>query len=143
MRFDATGRRLITASRDRTARIWDASTGTLLHTLAGSTQKVTSATFNPDGSCVLTKNGEALAALRLWDQYGNVLLELPTDALPFQGHWSPDGRTIAAPLLDGTVQLWDTIPWPELDALGDDSLSFEDRVQLWRDQQEGHRADHP
>src|SRR5688572_13797013 len=39
---------------DRTARLWDAATGTLLRTFSGHTGGVHSVAFSPDGSKVLT-----------------------------------------------------------------------------------------
>ena len=69
---------------------------------------------------------------------GHLLLTLapPREAFawPFRILWSPDGRTVAAPYSDGSVRLWDTIPWPELDAIGSDSTPFEERVQRWREE---------
>src|SRR5262249_40729317 len=48
------GRRVATASADRTARIWDAETGSELHRLAGSPCGVWFAVFSPDGRRLLT-----------------------------------------------------------------------------------------
>src|SRR5512133_3885038 len=48
-RFSADGSRILTASFDHTARVWDARTGGLLLTLRGHTGWVGSARFDPDG----------------------------------------------------------------------------------------------
>jgi hypothetical protein len=44
--------------------------------------------------------------------------------------WSPDGQTIAASSSNGTVQLFHTIPWPELEEIADD-LPFEEALAEW------------
>jgi WD40 repeat protein len=52
--FSRDGRRIVTASADRTARIWDADTGQLRMTLAGLTSRLNMAAISPDGSRVAT-----------------------------------------------------------------------------------------
>src|ERR1700733_9018995 len=48
--FSADGSRVVTASWDGTARVWDAATGRAVATLAGHRGWVNSAAFSPDGS---------------------------------------------------------------------------------------------
>jgi WD40 repeat protein len=63
VRFSPDGTEVVTASRDTTARIWDAATGTLRHKLGGHHFKpVRDAAFSPDGSWVVTA-GPGTAAL--------------------------------------------------------------------------------
>jgi WD40 repeat protein/serine/threonine protein kinase len=52
--FDPKGRRLLSASWDKTARIWDIATGQVLHVLDDSDTSLASADFNADGRRVLT-----------------------------------------------------------------------------------------
>ena len=52
--FDAKGERLLSASWDKTARIWDVVSGKTLHVLAKSTIPLEKADFNADGRRVLT-----------------------------------------------------------------------------------------
>lgn len=63
--FDASSRRLVTASGDKEARIWDAGDGHLIGVLTGSPEFLHDAAFDPDGELVATLGGDG--ALRFWD----------------------------------------------------------------------------
>ncbi|PRP92839.1 Serine/threonine-protein kinase PrkC [Enhygromyxa salina] len=71
--FDPAGRRVVTASADGTARVWDAGDGTLLHTLSGHAGTVWGARFVGDER-VLTHADDN--TLRLWalDQGGRAIV---------------------------------------------------------------------
>ena len=62
--FPPDGRRVVTASLDKTARIWDPATGRELFKLAGHENAVLSAAFSPDGSRVVTARSDTTA--RVW-----------------------------------------------------------------------------
>src|ERR1700722_17767812 len=47
--FSPGGRRVLTASQDKTARFWDVESGKLLATFQGHTEPVVAAVFSPDG----------------------------------------------------------------------------------------------
>ena len=53
LEFSPDGRRILTASMDRTARLWDISSGKLIAVFKGP-GTVTSAQFSPDGTKILT-----------------------------------------------------------------------------------------
>jgi WD40 repeat protein len=63
--FSPDGARVVTASDDHTARVWDAATGATLMTLRGHTNWVFCCVFSPDGSRVVTGSGDHTA--RVWD----------------------------------------------------------------------------
>ncbi len=55
----------MTASDDRTAKVWDAKSGAEVLTLKGHTKEVKSAAFSPDGSRVVTGSDDKTA--KVWD----------------------------------------------------------------------------
>ena len=63
--FSPDGRRVVTASKDNTARIWDAETYQQIAVLAGHEGILYSALFSPDGRRVLTASWDNTA--RIWD----------------------------------------------------------------------------
>jgi WD40 repeat protein len=62
--FSPDGTRVVTASEDNTARVWDAATGKLL-TLLQHQGGVLSAAFSPDGTRVVTASADNSA--RAWE----------------------------------------------------------------------------
>ena len=63
--FSPDGSRIVTASMDKTARIWDAATGKEIAVLRGHEDGVHSAAFSPDGSRIVTASDDKTA--RIWD----------------------------------------------------------------------------
>ena len=57
--------RIVTGSRDHTARIWDAGTGAELMVLKGHGDSVSSVAVTPDGSRIVTGSVDNTA--RVWD----------------------------------------------------------------------------
>ena len=70
--FSPDGQRIVTASLDNTARVWEAQTGKLLATLQGHTEEVTSAQFSPDGERIVTASLDNTA--RIWEAQSGKLL---------------------------------------------------------------------
>jgi hypothetical protein len=108
-RFSPDGRRIITSSWDRTARIWNASSGTAELKLDGQhSQYINDAVFSPDGSKALTASDDK--TVRLWDAHNGALL------FTFQGHrehvrsaeFSSDGKFVLTASNDKTARIWNT-----------------------------------
>ena len=59
--------RIVTASLDKTARIWDAATAKEIAVLRGHENTVTSAAFSPDGARIVTASVDKTA--RIWDTH--------------------------------------------------------------------------
>lgn len=105
--FSADGTRILTASNDKTARLWNAKTGKLLAELKGHTDWVNNAAFSPDGTRIVTASLDGTA--RLWDGKTGKLVVV------MKGHTSsvsdaafaPDGTRIVTASDDHTARLWD------------------------------------
>jgi WD40 repeat protein len=96
MAFSPDGQRVLTASADHTARVWDASTGTNLLVLNGHGDQVRGVAFSPDGRRLLTGSWDQTA--KIWDaETGQDLLTLKGQQDRDRVHsvaFSPDGRHI-------------------------------------------------
>jgi WD40 repeat protein len=105
--FSPDGRRIVTASGDKTARLWDAETGKPVgEELAGHDHYVYSAVFNPGGDRILTASWDKTA--RLWDAEGKPIKELNEHSAAVRSAaFSPDGRRIVTASDDKTARLWD------------------------------------
>lgn len=54
MAFNSQGTQILTASADKTARIWDAKTGQNLQVLEGHTDEIFSCSYNYEGNIIIT-----------------------------------------------------------------------------------------
>jgi WD40 repeat protein/tRNA A-37 threonylcarbamoyl transferase component Bud32 len=105
--FSPDGTRLVTASRDGTARIWDALTGESL-TCIHHPAPVSAVAYHPDGKLIAT--GANDGKVRLWDAGASTL----AGAGILSGHksevtgivFSPDGTVVATSSIDRTVRVW-------------------------------------
>jgi WD40 repeat protein len=105
--FSPDGKRVVTASADKTARLWDAETGKPIAVLTGHEDMVFSAAFSADGTRIVTASKDNTA--RLWDaKTGRQILVLSghTD-LVAGAAFSPDGKRVVTASNDKTARLWD------------------------------------
>ena len=67
VQFNSRGTKILTASVDRTAKVWDNKTGDCKQTLEGHTDEVFCASFNYEGDILITgKCGKKLKCLLLF-----------------------------------------------------------------------------
>jgi len=104
--FSKDGRRLVTASEDGTAKVWDTA-GRELLTLTGHSDQVMMARFNPAGNIIATCGLDGTA--KLWDSdSGKLLFNLTGHtATVVDLAFSPDGKQLATAGADSTIRLWD------------------------------------
>uniref|UniRef100_UPI0015889E7D WD40 repeat domain-containing protein n=1 Tax=Schaalia sp. Marseille-Q2122 TaxID=2736604 RepID=UPI0015889E7D len=94
-------------SYDKTARIWDTTTGQTIHTLTGHTSPVRFGAYSPDGTTILTTSYDYTA--RIWDTHTGQTLHTLTGHTNWvlSGVYSPDGTTILTTSDDNTARIWD------------------------------------
>lgn len=114
--FSPNGKTVLTASWDKTLKLWDLGTGHLLRTLPGPPQEVTALAFAPTGQTAVSACVDG--TLRSWDLASGALLRT------FRGHGdavkalalAPDGATLFSGSDDGTLRTWDLASGGELTA---------------------------
>jgi WD40 repeat protein/type II secretory pathway predicted ATPase ExeA len=105
--FSPDGKRLVTASVDHTARVWDAGTGRRLAVLTGHTGPVNDAAFSPEATRIVTASDDGTA--RVWDAgTGNLLATLAGPGVEVRkAAFSPDGKRILTTSADSSARVWD------------------------------------
>ena len=99
--------RIVSASDDATARVWDAETGREVATLVGHEGPVSALAYHPTEAMVAT--GGADGSIRLWDsEAGRGLHHLKAHTGLVAGvTFTPDGRRLVSVGRDGNLILWD------------------------------------
>lgn len=118
--YDAAGETMITASWDRTVRVWTLRGPEhveYIPSLVGHAGRVLAAAFSPDGAILASAGDDG--AIRLWDP------ELAQPLGRIDAHrqrisaiaFSPDGRLIASASHDRTIALFDAASGVEVERL--------------------------
>jgi len=102
--FDSQGERVVTASKDKTARIWKVATGEQLATLPHN-DEVGTALFSPDARYVVTASRKTA---RIWDLSTNKVVQTLAEheGLVETVAFSPDGKFLVTASEDKTARIW-------------------------------------
>src|SRR5262249_36971297 len=104
--FNRAGDRIVTASYDKAARIWDIRDGTQTATLSGHQGVVETVEFSADGSRVLTTARDGTA--RIWDAIsGKQFFALPVGRNWPTAIFSPSGNRVLTAAENSEASLWD------------------------------------
>jgi WD40 repeat protein len=115
--FSPDGKRIVIASDDKTARIWDAATGKEIAVLRGHGAGVKSAAFSPDEKRIVTASDDKTA--RIWDAAtGKEIAVLRGHGVGVKSAaFSPDGKRIVTASWDSTARIWDAATGKEIAVL--------------------------
>ncbi|MEM9217173.1 MAG: AAA-like domain-containing protein, partial [Cyanobacteria bacterium P01_F01_bin.150] len=102
--FSSDGTHVVTASEDRTARVWNLDDGTS-KVLEGHTDIVRNAVFNSDRTHVVTASEDRTARVWNLDDDKSKVLEGHTDIVR-NAVFNPDGTHIVTASEDGTARVW-------------------------------------
>jgi WD40 repeat protein len=92
--FSPDGKLALTASKDKTARIYDVATGKEIHCLTGHTEEVKFGVFSPNGKLVITASDDKTT--RLYDVSSGEFLKVLSNLNCFIGSvvFSPDEKLV-------------------------------------------------
>ena len=105
--FSTDGQRVVTASGDKTARVWDAATGKAISEPMRHDDQVNSAQFSADGQRVVTASRDKTA--RVWDAATGKAISEPMkhgDEV-YSAQFSADGQRVVTASRDNTARVWD------------------------------------
>ena len=105
--FSPDSTKVVSASDDKTLKLWDVETGIEIRTFTGHSSWVLGCAFSPDGTKVVSASIDK--TLKLWD------VETGIEIRTFTGHsewvngcaFSPDGTKVVSGSMDKTLKLWD------------------------------------
>lgn len=105
-RWSPDGTRFLTASADRTARIWNTDGSDDPIVLRGHEGGLVSARWSPDGTRVLTASVDGTARIWSADGSGEPIVLGHFGAALNSARWSPRGRQVVTASTDGIVRSW-------------------------------------
>src|SRR5512139_1392236 len=126
--FTTDGRTIVTASDDRSIRLWDAQTGELLRVLTGHSGPVNRLALAPDGKILASGGGDGtirLWSVETWDILQTLKPGMAVRALAF----SPDRRLLAAGCAEADMQV-DRLARGGV-IRGDELFTLKGAVKVW------------
>jgi WD40 repeat protein len=112
--YSPDGKRLASASCDKTVKVWDTASGQETLTLKGHSSLVWNVAFSPDGKRLASASSDS--TVKVWDATtGQEILTLRGHTQPVRSvAFSPDGKRLASACSDGTLKIWDATTGQEI-----------------------------
>jgi len=106
VKFSPDGRRIASASFDKSIKLWDGRTGKYLASLRGHVGAVYQISWSSDSRLIVS--GSADSTLKVWDVGKTKILgDLPGHADEvYAVDWSPDGSRVASGGKDKVLKMW-------------------------------------
>jgi len=103
--FSSCNKYILTSSADKTAKVWNVSSGNELFTISSNNADINSAVFSKDDKEILTVSSDKM--IRVWSSLtGNEILSLRDDSEPNIGQFNPNGNSILTASTNGIIKLW-------------------------------------
>jgi len=131
VQFSHNGKLILTASKDNTAKLWDAVLGKLLRNLKGHLGEVNLAEFSPDGKRIVSASSDGTAMI--WDVLSGKLLNTLKGHTygVYSAHFSIDGKKIVTASIDGTAMLWNVLNGKLLKTFGLQNIHTLDYAEVY------------
>jgi WD40 repeat protein/serine/threonine protein kinase len=105
--FSPDGKSIVSASLDKSAKIWDVATGQVEATLVGHAAGVNCAMFSPDGNSIVTASDDR--TIKVWDRATATVVRTlaghSTDVIA--AGFLPDGKSVVSGDAAGMIKIWD------------------------------------
>ncbi|ETO03613.1 WD-40 repeat-containing protein [Reticulomyxa filosa] len=116
VKFSPDGTKIVSASCDKTIRIWDIRSGKEIKLLKGHSDIVNEAQFSPDGSTIVSCSKDN--TIRLWDIYsGHEIKRIYLNNIA-SAKFTSNGKSIVFSLCNA-IGLWDITTEQNIKILGD------------------------
>eukprot|EP00730_Choanoeca_flexa_P014756 TRINITY_DN656_c0_g1_i1.p1 TRINITY_DN656_c0_g1~~TRINITY_DN656_c0_g1_i1.p1 ORF type:complete len:499 (+),score=85.34 TRINITY_DN656_c0_g1_i1:77-1498(+) len=104
--YSPDGRLIVSASFDKSAKLWDGKTGTFLQTFRAHVGPVYRCTWGPDSRLLITASEDS--TIKLWNVKSHKLLkDLPGhEGSVFAVDWAPNGEMVASGGADKALKIW-------------------------------------